>query len=74
MYLRQPVAGLKVELMPPTLCPSCNETIGISVAWCAACAAWFRAIKEEVCTVDPPYGKPTEAVDQWFRDWLSDFC
>jgi len=37
------------------LCPSCNESIGISVAWCADCAAWFRAVKEEVCTVDPTY-------------------
>jgi len=37
------------------LCPSCNESIGISVAWCAACAAWFGAVKEGVCTVDSPY-------------------
>lgn len=41
--------------MTPDLCPSCNESIGIGVAWCAACTAWFRAAREGYCTVDPPY-------------------
>lgn len=36
----------------PDPCSSCNESIGISATTCAACAAWFRAVKEGYCTVD----------------------
>lgn len=48
------------------LCPSCNQSIGISVTWCAACAAWFKAVKEGYCTVDP-----YEVAAQWYRDWMA---
>jgi len=41
--------------MTPEPCPSCADSIGINVAWCAACAAWSRALREGYCTVDPPY-------------------
>lgn len=54
--------------MTPTPCPSCNESIGISVAWCAACAAWSRAVREGYCTVDPPY----QLVDEDLADSLTD--
>ena len=46
--------------MTPEPCPSCADSIGINVAWCAACAAWYRALREGYCTVDPPYNIPID--------------
>ena len=36
-------------MMGELICPACHETIGSRVAWCAACEAWWEAVKSGYC-------------------------
>ena len=46
-------------MMDDLICPACHETIGSRVAWCAACDAWWGAVKSGYCMIGGMIGRVT---------------